>query len=81
MARPGAIRIDAWNALEFSNASHTWVQRRERDAMFQKEIGEFVGAILEDRAPFVTGEDGRASLACVLASYESARTGKAIRLD
>ena len=77
----GAIRIDSWNSLEFSNAGHTWVQRRERDDMFQKEIGEFVSAILEDRDPCVTGEDGRRSLACVQAAYESARTGKPVRLN
>ena len=76
----GALRIDTWNALEFANADHTWVQRRERDDMFQKEIGEFVGAILEDREPCVTGEDGRRSLACVQAAYESARTGMPVRL-
>lgn len=76
----GAIRIDTWNALEFSNASHSWVQRRERDAMFQKEIGEFVSAIMEDRDPCVTGEDGRRSLACVQAAYESARTGLPVTL-
>jgi predicted dehydrogenase len=77
----GAIRIDTWNALEFSNASHTWVQRRQRDDMFQKEISEFVKAILEDREPCVTGEDGRRSLACVMAAYESARTGKPVTIN
>ncbi len=77
----GAIRIDTWNALQFSNANHTWTQRRQRDDMFQKEISEFVGAILEDREPCVTGEDGRRSLACVQAAYESARAGKAVSLN
>ncbi len=77
----GAIRIDTWNSLEFSNAHHTWRQRRERDDMFEKEIGEFVSAIAQDREPCVTGEDGRRSLACVQAAYESARTGKPVRLD
>ena len=76
----GAIRIDTWNALEFSNANHTWVQKRQRDDMAKKEISEFVGAILEDREPCVTGEDGRRSLACVRAAYESARLGKPVRL-
>ncbi len=76
----GALRIDTWNAIEFANASHTWVQRRERDDMFQKEIGEFVSAILEDREPCITGEDGRRSLACVQAAYESARRGEPVRL-
>lgn len=77
----GAVRIDTWNALEFSNAHHTWVQRRERDEPFQKEIGEFVSAILQDRDPCVTGEDGRRSLACVRAAYESARLGKPVRIN
>ena len=77
----GALRIDTWNSLEFSNAHHTWVQRRERDDMFQKEIGEFVRAILEDRDPCVTGEDGRRSLACVQAAYESARTGQPVKIS
>lgn len=76
----GAIRIDTWNALEFSNAHHSWVQRRQRDDSFQKEIGEFVEAILQDRDPCVTGEDGRRSLACVQAAYESARRGEPVRL-
>lgn len=76
----GAVRIDTWNALEFSNAHHSWVQKRQRDETFQKEIGEFVGAILEDRDPSVTGEDGRRSLACVQAAYESARRGKPVRI-
>lgn len=77
----GAIRINTWNALEFSNARHSWVQKRQRDDTFQKEIGEFVGAILEDRDPCVTGEDGRRSLACVQAAYESARAGKPVRIN
>jgi len=77
----GAIRIDTWQSLEFSNAHHTWRQQRERDDMFEKEIGEFISAIAEDREPCVSGEDGRRSLACVQAAYESARTGKPVRLD
>ena len=74
----GAVRIDAWNALHFSNEGHSWTQRRERDDMFEKEIREFVGAICDDRQPRVTGIDGRRSLACVMAAYESARTGKPV---
>ena len=77
----GAIRIDTWEALEFSNAHHTWVQRRKRDDMFRKEISEFVSAILEDREPCVSGEDGWRSLACVMAAYESARTGKPVSVN
>ncbi len=74
----GVLRIKTWNSIEFSNANHTWVQKRERDDMFKKEIGEFIAAIVEDRQPLVTGQDGKRSLACVLACYESARTGKPV---
>ena len=42
---------------------------------FLAEIGEFVAAIEEDRAPTPGGRDGLVSLATVLAIYESARTG------
>ena len=76
----GAIRIDTWHSLEFTNANHSWLQRRQRDDMFRKEIGEFVSAIREDREPSVTGEDGRLSLACVQAAYESALTGKPVSI-
>jgi UDP-N-acetylglucosamine 3-dehydrogenase len=74
----GVLRIKTWNSIEFSNANHTWVQKRERDDMFKKEVSEFIASIVEDRQPLVTGQDGRRSLACVLACYESARTGKPV---
>lgn len=76
----GALRIDTWNALEFANARHAWTQKRVRDDVFEKEISEFIAAIREDREPCVSGEDGRRSLACVLAAYESARAGKPVTL-
>ena len=77
----GAIRIDTWKSLAFSGADHSWIQRRERDDMFRKEIAEFVAAIREDREPCVSGDDGRRSLACVQAAYESARRGTPVNLD
>ena len=33
----GAIRIDTWSALEFSNAHHTWVQKRENETICSKK--------------------------------------------
>lgn len=42
-------------------------------------MADFVDAIREDRAPLVTGEEGRRALALVLAIYESARTGRPTR--
>ncbi|MGI8782946.1 MAG: hypothetical protein ACR2L2_04740 [Acidobacteriota bacterium] len=40
----------------------------------------FVRSIRDGVEPLVTGDDGRESLAIALASYESARAGKVIRL-
>ncbi|MFA5392860.1 MAG: Gfo/Idh/MocA family oxidoreductase [Candidatus Ratteibacteria bacterium] len=47
---------------------------------YQAEIEEFAGAILENRKPVVSGEDGLWSQKLVLAAYESSRTGRTIKL-
>jgi UDP-N-acetyl-2-amino-2-deoxyglucuronate dehydrogenase len=43
-------------------------------------VADFVAAIREERPPFVPGEEGRRSLALVLAIYEAARSGRAVRV-
>jgi predicted dehydrogenase len=43
-------------------------------------LADFVAAIREARPPMITGEEARRSLAFVLAIYESARTGRPVRL-
>jgi predicted dehydrogenase len=43
-----------------------------------KQIAAFVDSIVEDREPPITGEDGVAALALVLAAYESSRTGRKV---
>ncbi|HET8644280.1 MAG TPA: Gfo/Idh/MocA family oxidoreductase, partial [Vicinamibacteria bacterium] len=43
-------------------------------------VADFVAAVGEGRDPLVPGEEGRRSLAVVLAVYESARTGRAVRV-
>jgi myo-inositol 2-dehydrogenase/D-chiro-inositol 1-dehydrogenase len=47
---------------------------------FHGEMAHFVDCVLSDRAPLVTGEDGRAVLEVVCAAYESARTGSKVAL-
>jgi len=44
------------------------------------QIKDFCQAIMEDRDPFITGEEGRKPLEIILAVYESARTGKTVKL-
>jgi predicted dehydrogenase len=43
-------------------------------------LADFVASIRDDRAPLVPGEEARRSLALVLAIYEAARTGRAVRI-
>ncbi len=44
------------------------------------QLQDFINAILEDRDPLVTGEEAVKSLKIVLAVYESARTGKPVKV-
>jgi predicted dehydrogenase len=44
------------------------------------QIQDFLQAILEDREPAVTGEEGRKSLEIILAIYQASRTGLPVRL-
>ena len=48
--------------------------------MYQGQIEDMGDAIAEDRDPGVTGEDGLWNHRVVLAAYESAKTGKVVRL-
>ena len=44
------------------------------------QLQDFVDAIREDRDPMVTGEAARAAVEIILAIYQSAKTGEAVRL-
>lgn len=45
-----------------------------------RQIGDLVAAIRDHRAPAIDGREGRKAVALVHAIYESAKTGKAVRL-
>ena len=45
------------------------------------QVQDFLRAILENREPSVTGEDGRRVVALIAAIYESSRTGQGIKLS
>ena len=47
---------------------------------FHGEMAHFVDCVLHDRTPLDTREDGRAVLEALFAAYESARTGRKVRL-
>jgi UDP-N-acetyl-2-amino-2-deoxyglucuronate dehydrogenase len=46
-----------------------------------RELAEFVAAVSERREPSVPGEEGRATLAALLACYTSARKGRPVRVN
>lgn len=47
---------------------------------FHQEMAHFIDCVRLDLQPLVTGEDGRAVLEVIFAAYESARTGKKVKL-
>ena len=47
---------------------------------YQLQHQEFIDSILEDRAPAVAGEDGRAAVEVAVAAYQSAAEGRTIQL-
>lgn len=47
---------------------------------FPQEFAHFVDCVRNDRPPLVTGEDGRAVLEVIFAAYESAGSGRKVRL-
>ncbi len=47
---------------------------------FPQEMQHFVDCVAEDKQPRITGENGRAVLEIICAAYESARTGREVRL-
>jgi myo-inositol 2-dehydrogenase/D-chiro-inositol 1-dehydrogenase len=47
---------------------------------FPQELAHFVDCVKHDKPPLVTGEDGRAVLEVIFAAYESAGSGRKVRL-
>lgn len=47
---------------------------------YRRQHQEFIDAILEQRSPSVTAQDGRAAVAVAVAAYKSAAEGRTIRL-
>jgi myo-inositol 2-dehydrogenase / D-chiro-inositol 1-dehydrogenase len=70
-------------ALEKAATTRGWTFTVFEEAFNQgypQELRHFVECVREDRAPLVTGEDGRAVLEILYAAYQSARTGSKVAL-
>lgn len=48
--------------------------------MYQQEIEDFSGCILDDKEPSFKGEDGLRNLKIILAAYESAKEGRTVKV-
>ncbi|MEW6156867.1 MAG: Gfo/Idh/MocA family oxidoreductase [Verrucomicrobiota bacterium] len=70
-------------AMEKAGSTQGWTFTIFEEAFNQgypQELRHFIECVREDKTPIVTGEDGRAVLEIMLAAYESARTGRKVRL-
>jgi myo-inositol 2-dehydrogenase/D-chiro-inositol 1-dehydrogenase len=70
-------------AVEKAASTSGWsftIYEEEWNYGFHDEFAHFVDCVQHDKAPAVTGEDGRAVLEVICAAYESARTGSKIAL-
>jgi predicted dehydrogenase len=65
-------------SLRIATSRETQEWTYPSDDPFETEITEFVEAIQSQRDPTPGVEDGLASLAVILAAYESARSGRAV---
>jgi len=82
IGRRGVLDVDAFRqrlTVYPEDSSDTRWQYWGSDAN-QGMIAEFVSAIEQSRTPAVTGVDGYRALEVIVAAYESARTGRPIRL-
>ncbi len=91
----GLMDLDAYDELRVNTGGQWHVEAKQppvdwagkgfldpvRLQSFSRHAQGFIDAIRENRQPPVTGWDGRQAVAAVLAAYESARTGREIRLD
>src|SRR5207249_5351648 len=71
----GAVRIQTGESTELTTAGRSFTLRSEDNLHFEREIDEFVAAVLGGREPSVPPAAGRDSLAVALAIYDSAVAG------
>ena len=70
-------------AVEKAGSTKGWsftIYEEEWNYGFPQEFAHFVDCVQNDKAPLVTGEDGRAVLEVLFAAYESARQGQKVAL-
>lgn len=76
---PTALTHTTPNGVKGDTPMFWFIERFE--TAYLNEMREFIGCIHEDRAPAVTGQDGRAPLLMAQAAWTSIREGRSVRLD
>jgi predicted dehydrogenase len=79
----GETRADALFSCDLDgvikrSAHQSW-RNRFRDG-YLDEMKSFIAGILEDRPTLVTGRDGQAAVAAVVAANESVRAGRPVEI-
>jgi len=70
-------------AVEKAGATQGWtftIYEEEYNYGYPQEMTHFIECIRDDKQPLVTGEDARVVLEAIFAAYESAGTGKKVKL-
>jgi UDP-N-acetyl-2-amino-2-deoxyglucuronate dehydrogenase len=76
------IRGEEGQLLEFQTEDRALFQKLDAVNHYHRlQIEDFLRTIIEDRAPMVTGEDGRRVVALFQAIYQSNREGRSIALS
>ena len=82
----GELRLGAQNrwSVAAAQAAIDWAGQGAlspvRMEAYRRQHQEFINAILEDRTPAVTAQDGRAAVSVAVAAYKSAAEGRTIHL-
>lgn len=76
----GALRIQTGEWVELTSMGRRFTHHSQDELHFQREINEFVAAVLADREPSVPASAGRAALEIALAVYRSAELGRPVSL-
>jgi predicted dehydrogenase len=77
----GCLRLRSGERLDYSNDNQSYHSTVERDDPFVTQAREFTAAVREQRAPWITGEDGLRAQQLCLAIYRSAALGRPVDVD
>ena len=78
--RENCLFIQSLRMVDYANPTTIQFTEDPVYPMFERELREFVKAVLEDRTPAITGLDGVRVLEVIDAVFKSSRMGKTVQL-